>query len=150
MKLIFFVALSRKRSGPAVVDVTLSGRDLIQCPVSDGELLLTPGFKATVLVKGWSLHSCQQPSTLTIIDKDRFPKDFVVGFCVYRWSHVGLVLVCAEIHQQQRSPHSLFLHVCSMCFSHISANIYTECKTLLISFPCLLSCSFSHTDLFLC
>lgn len=114
-----------------------------------GELLLTPGFKAAALVEGWSLHSCQQHFSLNIISAHRVLKDLVVGLCVYRWSHVGLVLVCAEIHQQQCSPLSLFLHVCSMCSSHISANIYTGCKTLLISFPCLLSCSFSHWPFFM-
>lgn len=41
----------------------------------------------------------------------------------------------------------LLLHVCSTCSSHISTNIYTGCKTLLISLPCLLSCSFSGPTL---
>lgn len=96
------------------------------------------GLNQQLLLKGGLTHS----STNT--------DNFVVGFRVYWWSHVGLVPVCTELHQQQCSPLSLFLHVCSMCSSHISANIYIGCKALLISFPCLLSCSFSHTDVFSC
>lgn len=57
------------------------------------------------------------------------------------------VCLCAEIRLWQCSPLSLFLHVCSTCSSHISANIYTGCKTLLISLACLLSCSFSQPTL---
>lgn len=47
--------------------VTLSRRDLTQCPVSDGELLLTPGFKPAALVGGWSLRSLQHRCTLKVV-----------------------------------------------------------------------------------
>lgn len=93
-------------------------------------------------VEGWSFHSLQHPAILNAINSERFKKDFV-GLCISACLHVGLMcIVC-------RNPNAdfFFLHVCSTCSSHISANIYTGCKTLLISFPCLLSCSFSQPTL---
>lgn len=93
------------------------------------------------LAEGWSLYSLQHSASLNAIDRERFKKDICA--CL----HVGLMCMCAEIQLQQCSPLSHFLHVCSTCSSHISANIYTGCKTLLISLPCLLSCSFSQPTL---
>lgn len=93
------------------------------------------------LVEGWSFHSLHHSANLNSINRETFKKDFVVGFV---YVHVGLMCMCAEI---LTSPLFIFLHVCSTCSSHISANIYTGCKTLLISLPCLLSCSFSGPTL---
>lgn len=102
------------------------------------------------LVEGWSLHTLHHSASLNALNRERFKKDFVVCFvymCIWACLHVGLVCMCAAIWLQQRPTLSLFLHVCSTCSSHISANIYTGCKTLLISLPCLLSCSFSQPTL---
>lgn len=92
-------------------------------------------------VEGWSFHSLQHSASMSTINRERFKKDFV-DLCITACLHVGLMcIVC-------RSPTAIFfLHVCSTCSSHISANIYTGCKTLLISLPCLLSCSFSQPTL---
>ena len=102
------------------------------------------------LVEGWSFRLLHHSASPNAISRERFKKDFV-DLCISAHLDVGPVFMCAEIRLQQCSPRSFFLHVCSTCSSHISANIYTGCKTLLISLPCLLSCSFSrptHTDLF--
>lgn len=93
------------------------------------------------LVRGWSLHKLHSAS-LNTIDRERYKKKDI---CVCL--HVGLMCMCAKIQLHQSYPLSHFLHVCSTCSSHVSANIYTECKTLLISLPCLFSCSFSQPTL---
>lgn len=90
------------------------------------------------LVEGWSLRSLHRSASLDAINRERFKKDFV-GLCI-----------CPCVQKSDCSdvlPARFFLHVCSTCSSHISANIYTGCKTLLISLPCLLSCSFSRPTL---
>lgn len=89
MKVIFCPEQGAKRPcGGVPAHVTGSSRELTQCPVSDGGLLLTPRLKAAALVEGWSLHSLQQLSGLNIINTDRFLKDFVVGFCVRTDGHI--------------------------------------------------------------
>lgn len=96
--------------------------------------------------KGWSLQSPNHSASLNALNGTRFKKDFL-DLCIHACLHVGHMWICAEIRLRQYSPHCLFLHVCSTCCSHISPNIYTACKTLLISLPCLLSCSFSSLTL---
>lgn len=60
------------------------------------------------------------------------------------WTRLHVWPTCGNLTE---AVFALCLHVCSTCCSHISANIYAEHKTLLISLPCLLSCSLSPPTL---
>lgn len=104
----------KRRCSGLAAGVSLSRRDLTQCPVCDGESLLTPGFKAAALVGGWSLHSLQHRCSLNIINTDRFQKDFVGGF---RVSDGRMWVSCPRVQKSTGSnvPHSLFSFMCVPC-----------------------------------
>lgn len=115
--------------------------------LQQGRLFLTRGYVPEALwLKGGPFRLPHHSASLNANSRERFKKDFV-DLCIRTRLDLGLMFMCAEIRLQQCSRLSFFLHVCSTCSSHISANIYTGCKTLLISLPCLLSCSFSQPTL---